>query len=76
MEEETKPPDKKGSVEISITDNVAKIKNISDSLMPLIGKDKLTEDDLSSAFALADQIQEACEEIIALLFELRDIRGL
>ena len=48
------------------------IKKLSDSITSLMDKEIFQEEDLDKAFEIADDIQEKYEEIIALLFDIRD----
>jgi hypothetical protein len=59
-------------IQESINPYVIEIKNLSDSLITIMGKETLLEADLDSAFELNDAIQEQSQEITALLFDLRD----
>lgn len=74
MEEQAKQgADMRPEVRKTIIDRAAKIKSISDQLTALMQSEKgLTEDEVSRAFDLADEIQAESEEIIGSLFDLRN----
>jgi hypothetical protein len=56
----------------SINANAIEIKNLSDVITTLMDKEDFLAEDLDKAFAVADEIQEKYEDIIAQLFDLRD----
>ena len=73
MEEKKEGTDIKSEVRRTIIDHASKIKSTSDQLTSLIATEKgLTEDEISQAFDLADSIQAESEEVVGLLFDLRD----
>jgi len=56
-----------------IHQHVTAMKTITESFIALLSaKEPFAEEDLDAAFALNDSFEEHCQEITALLFELRD----
>jgi hypothetical protein len=55
-----------------IKNRILEIKTLSESLTSLMAVEKFKEDNLDKAFDVNDAIQEQCQEINALLFDLRD----
>ena len=64
--------DIQNEIKDKINSHILEIKNHSDSVLSIVGKEDFQEEDLDRAFETADSIQEQYEEIIALLFEMRD----
>ena len=56
----------------TINAHTMEIKTLSDTITELLEKEDFTEEDLDRAFELADEIQEQYEDVIALLFKIRD----
>jgi hypothetical protein len=73
MQEKKELTDELSAKKEKINEQVIKMKNYSDLLFAVIGKEDLTEAEISNAFDYADEIQTASEEAIMLLFELKDI---
>jgi hypothetical protein len=59
-------------IKTDINNLIIEIKNLSESLTSLMAIEKIKEDDLDKAFDINDALQEQCQEINALLFDLRD----
>ncbi|MEW6214928.1 MAG: hypothetical protein AB1478_06975 [Nitrospirota bacterium] len=74
MEEQSKQEKKeKINIKGDIINHFSKIKSLSDSGVSLMNKvEEFDENDISKAFDITDEIQEECEEIVGLLFELRE----
>ena len=60
------------NIKSSINTCILEMKNLSDSLMSLVGKENFLEEDITTAFDKIDAIEEQSQEISALLFSLRD----
>lgn len=74
MEEEIKDKNvMKKEINASIDDHLSRIKEISDSITSLMGKEEFIEADLDKAFELNDSIQQEYDAITGLLFDLRDV---
>lgn len=63
---------KQNEAKQTINEHSLNIKNLADSITALMEKEDFLEEDLDRSFELADEIQEQYEEIIALLFDIRD----
>jgi hypothetical protein len=72
-EEEKKEPGKEVEIGTKIASHLATIKGLSEVETQLMNTVQIfKEEDLEKAFALTDAIEEECQEIVSLLFELRD----
>ncbi|MBM4135923.1 MAG: hypothetical protein FJ241_03735 [Nitrospira sp.] len=74
MEEQSRQENrKKVDIEGDIINHFSKVKGLCDSVSALINKGgQSTEDDITKANEITDEIQYALEDIRDLLFELED----
>jgi hypothetical protein len=63
---------RQNEIKNNINNFITEIKSLSESFGSLMAIEKFSEDDLDKAFDANDAIQEQCQEINALLFDLRD----
>ncbi len=55
-----------------ILQHLIKIKSISDMLISIIDKEEIIDEELENAIDLVDEIQVQSEDLIQILFDVRD----
>jgi hypothetical protein len=64
---------KRKEITANIAERMTKVKVIADQLISIVQNSEFNEAELSAAFDMSDGIQEESEEVIMLLFDLKEL---